>query len=442
MTESTPNDPEPSPPGHAVCLGCGCLCDDLAVEIDQGAPKALHFHCDLGRAWIERGISGIEARREVASEEEQGVEALARALLQSRSPVLFGLTQCSTETVRAALELADLVRGTLILRRSEQDRSRAAAFQNVGRVSSTLGEVKNRSDLVIYWGCDPSTTHPRHSERYTSDAAGRFLPGGREDRTVVVIDSKPTATSQAAEHFLPLAPEATLEFVTLARLILQGKPIADETLFSENGLARSAVEGFVDLCRHARYGALFFQPPAESPCYGRLLWESVLSLIRDLNELTRFVVLGLGSSGNLSGAEAALTWQSGQLLGVDYRQGFPEALESGSSLNDRLESGDLDLLLVIADPFPAELSDLARKNLSRIPCFVVGPRSHWDEQLSYQGAFATARIGIDSGGTVTRSDGVALPVRSLVSIGARSEKDWIEAILRAVEVLGEGSAGR
>ena len=44
-----------------------------------------------------------------------------------------------------------------------------------------------------------------------------------------------------------------------------------------------------------------------------------MRLVRELNDVTRFVLLGLGRPGNLAGAEAALTWQSGYMQGVDYR---------------------------------------------------------------------------------------------------------------------------
>ena len=34
-------------------------------------------------------------------------------------------------------------------------------------MSCTLGEVKNRADLLIYWGGNPAECHPRHFTRYT-----------------------------------------------------------------------------------------------------------------------------------------------------------------------------------------------------------------------------------------------------------------------------------
>ena len=37
-----------------------------------------------------------------------------------------------------------------------------AIFDN-GYPSCTLGEVKNRADVVVFWGCNPMHAHPRHA---------------------------------------------------------------------------------------------------------------------------------------------------------------------------------------------------------------------------------------------------------------------------------------
>src|SRR5512138_329709 len=46
--------------------------------------------------------------------------------------------------------------------------------QEVGIPTATLGQIRHRADLVIYWGCDPWSAHPRHLERYTNFTEGRF----------------------------------------------------------------------------------------------------------------------------------------------------------------------------------------------------------------------------------------------------------------------------
>ncbi|MCA9268815.1 MAG: hypothetical protein KDA41_10115 [Planctomycetales bacterium] len=76
-----------------------------------------------------------------------------------------------------------------------------------GESTCTLGEVRHRCDLVVFWGCRPSATHPRLGERYAVDAAGRFTPGGRADRFVVAVGGD-AAHSDGADLFVPVAANA------------------------------------------------------------------------------------------------------------------------------------------------------------------------------------------------------------------------------------------
>src|SRR5262249_53183841 len=118
-------------------------------------------------------------------------DAVARAatiLKTARSPLILGLTQTTMETQALAVALADRLGATIDPGDSAASEFLWSAIQRVGRVSATLGEVKDRADVVVFWGVDPTASHPRHTERYSVEPRGRFLPGGRADRTVVFVD--------------------------------------------------------------------------------------------------------------------------------------------------------------------------------------------------------------------------------------------------------------
>ena len=68
-----------------------------------------------------------------------------------------------------------------------------------GKVTCTLGEVKNRADFIIYWGGNPAECHPRHFTTYTLTQKGRFVPEGRKGRTMVLVDIRETMSSKAAD---------------------------------------------------------------------------------------------------------------------------------------------------------------------------------------------------------------------------------------------------
>ena len=74
-----------------------------------------------------------------------------------------------------------------------------------GKVTCTLGEVKNRADFIIYWGGNPAECHPRHFTKYTLTQKGKFVPDGRKGRTMVLVDIRETPERQGRGH-LPADP--------------------------------------------------------------------------------------------------------------------------------------------------------------------------------------------------------------------------------------------
>lgn len=425
--------PLPRTVDDVTCLACGCLCDDLGVSFD-GASKVVDVTsaCALGRNWFLRvsaepsaPISTVEGR-EVGPEE--AVDRAVSILTSARSPVVWGLTRTVTESVCESLGLAEILGARVVLDRSPHDLGRVAAFQDQGRVTATLGEVKNRADVVIFWGANPVVSHPRHWERYSVEPRGRFLPEGRCGRTVVVVDSEKTETADQADLFIHVKPDLVLDTLTRLRLMIAGKSFDTQS----EGYDREVLERLVTIMKSARYGALFFRsnpfPEAESSA----LWDAASRLVRDLNDHTRFVLLGMGASGNLTGAESALTWQTGYLQGVDFRLGYPRPLDDLATLDAMLVRREVDAVLAIDGSLPENLSEAARESLARLPTVVIGPRATISSQPPPTVALAASTPGFDVAGMVTRSDGVSLPLRPVTSPSLPSDRDWIRRIIQKV----------
>ena len=86
-----------------------------------------------------------------------------------------------------------------------------------GKVSCTLGEVKNRADFIVYWGGNPAECHPRHFTKYSLMQKGKFVPNGRKDRTMVLVDIRETPSARAADIFLQIRPGKDFEVLTALR---------------------------------------------------------------------------------------------------------------------------------------------------------------------------------------------------------------------------------
>jgi formylmethanofuran dehydrogenase subunit B len=439
MSGTNSQDPGPAaaaPLSDFTCLGCGCFCDDVLVSVGTTGRPDFRSHCDLGRTWLEGVVSrdpGPEAL--ILGRPATVDEALAHAatlLLQARSPVVFGLTRTVTEAAREAIRLAESIGGRVVLDRTRDDLGRVASFQALGRVSSTLGEVKNRADLVVFWRSDPVRTHPRHMERYSVAPSGRFLPRGTGGRTVIVVNPAENSTATCADLQLVIPEDRDLEALLALRALVLGKPI-DQTSLRSVGLDPEALERLAQRFQAARYGAFFLGGSGHARCGPTALWEGATKLVRALNHSTRFVLLGMGSARNVAGAEAVLAWRAGYAQGVDFRPGYPIASDDMVTLDEVLASREPDAVVSIGSPWPDGLSDSACAHLSSIPRVMIGCGATSVEGPSSTVAVATSAPGVESGGTVFRADGVAIPTRPVLNPGCPSDLQALQRLIRLIE---------
>ena len=115
--------------------------------------------------------------------------------------------------------LAERIGGVIDSHTSLTHGTTKIAGQLVGKLTCTLGEVMNRADLIVYWGTNPVETHPRHFTKFTLMPKGKFVPGGRKDRTMVLVDVRETLSAKASDFFLQIRPAADLEVLTTCALV-------------------------------------------------------------------------------------------------------------------------------------------------------------------------------------------------------------------------------
>jgi len=211
-----------------ACTLCGCVCDDLTLTVRDNRIVRVQPGCPLAEPWfLALGeAAAVPARVHNTPESlETAIQAAADLLRQSRAPLIYGLSRSSTEGQRAAVRLADRLGATIDTTASRCHAPSIMALQQAGESTCSLGEVRNRCDLVIFWGSNPLQSHPRHLERYSGDAKGLFVPGGRRDRFVIVVDTEPTATAQQADLFLQVEPGCDFEVLWTLRALVRGLPV-------------------------------------------------------------------------------------------------------------------------------------------------------------------------------------------------------------------------
>lgn len=407
-----------------ACPACGCVCDDLQVAVDGERIVRVEGGCDVARDWFLRHNDSAGPLAEIEGREVSLADAVERAaelLAGAKYPLITGLAHSSTPGWRAAIALADRLGATIDPAAGPAHAAPLLAMQQVGMSTATLGEIRERADLVVFWNVDPATTHPRLIERFVN-APGRFVAGGRADRTLIAIDAAPTATTKLADEFVPLSPSDAL--CTLAHM---RQALRDET-------TDNAATALVERMKSCRTGVVFFSfamLPAGEAVHAS---AALLLLVRELNKHARFYARPL-STLNLTGVENVLAWQTGFAQGVNFSAGWPRFSPSDFSAQALLARGEADVCLWVGGDEAALESRAAQAHLAKIPTIVLehGPR-RTTRRASVR--IATATYGVHRGGTAYRMDDVPLPLRAILPTKLPCDDEVLRQILERIAPRG------
>lgn len=417
----------------ALCLQCSCMCDDIGVTVADNRVTEVRHACSLGEAWFRQARETDRPVCRIRGKEasvEQGLQEAAQILKAARYPLIYGFGETTCESQQAAVKIADWIGGTIDTATSFGHAPSIQAFQNVGKTTCSLGEIRNRSDLVVYWGADPAANQPRLLSRYTVDPAGLFVPQGRTGRYVVVVDIRATATSERADLFLQIKPQSDFECLWTLRSLARGMtPVADRVQ-EQTGIELSTWQALMDRMKQAQYGALLFGMGLMQTRGYRNNCEALLQLGRDMNRHSRWVCRSVRQRGNVTGADKVVAWQTGYPFCVNLSRGYPRYNPGEYNTSVQLARGEADAALIVGnDPMP-DFTTAAREHLRRIPYISVSA-DETDITREATVSFATAKFGLESGGTVYRMDEVPLALRPVLESPYPSDAE----ILRELEMM-------
>lgn len=468
-----------------TCPVCGCLCDDIELSVARGKIVGVKNGCAMceakflgydGEHRVLRPLVRKSGRLAEVSFSEAVTEA-AKILVKADYPLLYGWSSTSCEATRVGVELAEEVGGVIDNTSTVCHGPSALSIQDVGIATCTLGQVRHRADLIVYWGCDPWSAHPRHVERYTSFSEGRFeksewrgyltkteamaatkkvdsalrrianqeqpqlssdrcQPGPqilKKGRKLVVVDIRRTRTAEAADYFLQVEPNADYEVLEALRAIVRDQ---DLDIDSVAGIPIEHLESLADAMINCSFGVLFFGLGL-TMSRGKLRnVDAALSLVRDLNRLTKFMIMPMRGHFNVTGADTVFTWQTGYPYAIDFSLGYPRYNPGETSTVEILLREESDASLVVASDPVSNLPRKAAEHLVKTPLIIIDPHMNATAHLA-DVVIPSALVGIEKEGTAYRMDHVPLPLKKVVDPpkGVLSDEEILRRLLREVRRL-------
>jgi formylmethanofuran dehydrogenase subunit B len=306
------------------------------------------------------------------------------------------------------------------------------AIQTVGAPQCTLGEVKNRADLIIYWGCNPIHAHPRHMSRYSIYPRGFFTERGFDDRTLVVVDPRPTDTAKQADIFVQVEQGKDYEVLDALRTATRGEPIPDVV----GGVKKEQIIELAELAKTKKFGLLFFGMGVTQTIGKHRNIDIAISWVADMNKYTKFSLIPMRGHYNVTGSGQVMCWQSGFPFAMDFSRGYPRYNPGETTSNDLLRRGEVDAAMIIASDPGAHFPVSSMKHYAKIPTIALDPHYTPTTGVSKL-VIPSTMVGVEEEGTAYRMDNVPIRCRKVIDApeGILSDEEVLRRILNRVKEI-------
>jgi formylmethanofuran dehydrogenase subunit B len=471
-----------------TCPVCGSLCDDIELTIENNEVVNVKNGCSMCESKFlgykgEHRIKTPLIRKDgklVPVSIEEAIHNAAEILANANYPILYGWSSTSCEAQRVGVELAEEIGGVLDNTAVVCHGPSILSVQEVGIPTCTLGQIRHRADLIIYWGCDPWSAHPRHLERYTSFTEGKFedsewkaylqkvkavagkkkiasaerrefvkfhskpqtqacmVSGSpqvlqKEGRKLIVIDVRKSMTAEMADYFIQVEPNKDYEVMQALRALVRDQELDVDKVA---GVPVEYLEEVADALVNCNFGVIFFGMGLTQTAGKFRNIEVAISLVRDLNRRTKFAIMPMRGHFNVTGANIVATWQSGYAYSVDFSLGYPRYNPGETSSMDILLRGESDASLVIAADPGANFPKRAVEHMVKTPLIVIDPHMNATALLG-DVVIPSAFVGIEVDGTAYRMDNVPLPLKKVVEPpeGILPDEEILRRILEEVRII-------
>jgi formylmethanofuran dehydrogenase subunit B len=405
-----------------TCTGCSLLCEDIEITLKPGGIAKAKNLCRKGMAHFQ-GMFTERTRPMIDGQEvslDQAIGKAAEILKIAKFPLLYGWSNSALEAQAIGIDLARklsaIMDGTPFC-------SQEFLMERVltGKIPTcTLDDVRNYADTSIFWGSDPSNSHPRHLSRFSYYPRGeKRQKSYEEERTCIAIDVRKSATAKlCSNYYFCLAPGQDAEFIEAILAVLDGKipKIGDKKRMIELGT----------ILRKTEYGVIFPGPGIVYSLQDKM--DLLERLVSKLNEITTFKVVPMEGHYNLRGFNELMHERTLYFNRVSF---------GGETRGHGPENGVIaaakrcDAALVIgSDPLSA-LPFATARALAKVPLIAIDPRRSLTTDAA-KVVIPSAMYGMEAGGTAVRMDGVKIAFEPVIQSDLLSDEQVLSRIMEAI----------
>lgn len=413
-----------------VCFGCSCLCDDIEVDIESGEIKEVRNACRIGAdQFIDYNVNRPKCTvdKHQASYDD-ALKCAIDILKEAENPFIFGLGRSTLETQAKAVELARKLNAFI------DDSSSFFSGEIVEKIfkksikTCTLDYVRNESDVIVYWGSDPSNSHPRHLSKFSYFPRGEHRQKGWEiDRTLVCIDVRQSSTMKISKKKYVIKPESDKKLIDGIIDAMNGKVPQS----FEIGIEAKKLIDLANLLKKAHHGIIFTGMGLS--CALKNDFGAIEAIMEKLNEVADFNLIPMLNHYNTRGFNETLYSHTGYVNRVKFNsEGSIDHGPEQSFLESLIRNKFDAALIVGADPLSNVPFSISKK-LSKIPTITIDSANTPTTAIS-KVVISSAKIGIEAGARALRMDGVEQNSEKMIDSPFMAEEEIFSALIEGVSV--------
>ncbi len=279
----------------------------------------------------------------------------------------------------------------------------------------SLSEVKDKADLLLYWGANPTATHPRHISKYTYYAYAEFNPAGWYPKvTLSSIDVRPTELTAMSKPAFKIKPRGDRELIS--------------GVLGESPAPTDQAKQLSELIKKSHFCAIFCGLGLVHSLDGD--FSGFTKMVQMLSQSIRVAVIPMIAETNMLGFNQSLHKQSSYVNSVSFAGGISH--ERQFSFLDQVHNHAADCILVIgSDPFSA-LPQSLLANLQGVDIICLDHFSTLTTEAA-DVVIPAAVPGVESSGNVVRMDSDVIALAEPVKNGFPTQEAILKQLLEKVQ---------
>ncbi|MEM1541030.1 MAG: formylmethanofuran dehydrogenase subunit B [Ignisphaera sp.] len=390
----------------ATCIFCGAVCSNIIVKVCGNTVLEVLDGCSISVSkFINRHRNRVLRPLIMTPNSFEfkevplpiAIDKAADILLNSKHPLIYGLSSTSNEAIEIAIEIAKILKGAI-----DSTASICHGPTLLGLDGATIKSFKldmlSDIDTVIIWGANPAEAHPKLMyiiKRYV--------------KSIAVVDVRESETMKMADIGLIIEPGKDLELIRAIRSMIKGYRGGMESV----NIGTDIIERFIKTLLNSRKGVIF---TGLGLSMGRAKFMNIVELVelvKELNNYGEWYLQPLRGHFNVTGTNILLKKFTGYPFAVDFYSDSPIMAPGVTTAIDLLKNREVDSVVVIASDPVAHMPNECVRILAELSLIVIDSR--WSLTASLADVvIPTCLTGIECRGSIYRMDYEIIEVDKIV----------------------------